>query len=114
MLKNNGKIVIGKNILLCIAVICLMFTVVGFSAENSFAAELNDTVDEIGIESDDIAKLENSQENEILEANSDDNDVLSAERTVTGNTFKDIQNAIDKANPGDSIKLNGEYYSAGS
>ena len=112
MLKNNGKMVIGKNILLCIAVICLMFTAV-CSVENSFAVELNDTADEIGIGSDDIG-LENSQENEILEANADDGDVLSVEREVSGRTFGDIQKVINGANPGDTIKLDGQYYSTGS
>ena len=112
MLKNNGKMVIGKNILLCIAVICLMFTAV-CSVENSFAVELNDTADEIGIGSDDIG-LENSQENEILEANADEGDVLSVEREVSGRTFGDIQKVINGANPGDTIKLDGQYYSTGS
>lgn len=115
MLKNNGKMIIGRNFLFFIAVVCLMFTAVGFNVENSFAVELNDTVDEISLESDNVVKLENSQTNEILEANSqDDGEVLGAERTVKGKTFADIQKVLDDANPGDTIKLTGEYYSTGS
>ena len=115
MLKNNGKMIIGRNFLFFIAIVCLMFTAVGFNVENSFAVELNDTLDEISLESDNVVKLENSQTNEILEANSqDDENVLGAERTVKGKTFDDIQKVIKEAKSGDTIKLTGEYYSTGS
>ena len=84
MLKNNGKTVIGRNFLFCLCVICLMFTAVGMGVENSFAVELNDTADEIGLESNNAEQLENSQANEILEVDSQDgHDVLGV--TPKGN-----------------------------
>ena len=36
-------------------------------------------------------------------------DVVSSTHTVTGNTFDDIQDAIDNANEGDTIELSGNY-----
>ena len=113
MLKNNGKIIIGRNFLFCLCVICLMFTAIG--VESSYAAELNDTADEISLESNNVEKLENSQKNEILEANSQDsNEVLGATKTPTGNIYKSIQDAINSANAGDTIKLSGTYHSNGN
>lgn len=113
MLKNNGKTVIGKNFLLCLCVICLMFTAVGMGVENSFAVELNDTADEIGLESNNAEQLENSQANEILEVDSQDgHDVLGV--TPKGNIYKSIQDAVNSANEGDTIKLSGTYHSNGN
>ena len=112
MLKNNGKTVIGKNFLLCLCVICLMFTAVGMGVENSFAVELNDTADEIGLESNNAEQLENSQANEILEVDSQDgHDVLGV--TPKGNIYKSIQDAVNSASAGDTIKLSGTYHSNG-
>lgn len=41
-------------------------------------------------------------------------ETLSATHTVSGNTFGDIQNAIDNAQEGDTIELSGDYVGNGS
>lgn len=81
-----------------------------FFLENSFASDLNETVEGIGVEYDIEDKLENSQSDEIMEVGLQDDDVLSTDRSPKGNTFQDIQNCIKEANPGDTIKLTGRYY----
>ena len=114
MLRNNGKMIVGRNFLFGLCVICLMFTAFGLFVEESFAADINETVDEIGLESNDINELENSQKNDVLEANSQDSsEVLGQQRTPDGNTYASIQDAINAANPGDTILLKDYYYSKG-
>ena len=111
MLKN--KITINKYFLGLLLVICLMFISCGFGIENSYAVELNETNDdkmEINLNVVDI--LENSQSNELLGVDMDKNDQLGVERTVTGNKFSDIQDAINGANKGDVIKLTASKYYA--
>ncbi|MDO5810389.1 MAG: hypothetical protein Q4Q37_04785, partial [Methanobrevibacter sp.] len=72
MLKNNGKIAIQKNFLLCLCVICLIFTSFGLAVENSYAVDLNETSDTVGTQLDSEIQL-NSQENEILEGDNSSN-----------------------------------------
>ena len=86
-----------------------MFTSIGLGLEDSFASDLNNDTYELGLESDIDNKLVNSQNNEILEVDSQDDVLTATERTPVGNTFKDIQNCINGANPGDIIKLSGKY-----
>ena len=106
--------IVGRNFLFGLCVICLMFTAFGLFVEESFAADINETVDEIGLESNDINELENSQKNDVLEANSQDSsEVLGQQRTPDGNTYASIQDAINAANPGDTILLKDYYYSKG-
>ena len=91
-----------------------MFTAIGIGIEDSFAADLNETTDEIGLESDNASELENSQDNEILEVESQDSsEILSQQRTPQGNIYSSIQDAINSANAGDTILLNNYYYSKG-
>lgn len=66
---------------------------------------------------DDVAAIDDG---EILnETGIEDNlettqgDTVSATRTVTGNTFADIQNAINLASEGDTISLSGLYSGEG-
>lgn len=110
MLKNNGKIIIGRNFLFALSIISLMFIAFGLNVENSYALELNDTVDGMGVDSDNTVKLENSQD-EILEV--DSQDILKSTIKPKKNTYKSIQEAIDSAKAGDTIKLSGKYYSNG-
>lgn len=115
MLKNNGKIIIGRNFLFCLCVICLMFTAFGLVVEDSFAVDLNETDGEIGLESDDINGLENSQNNNVLDVDSQDSqDMLAAVHTPSGNIYSSIQEKVNAAKSGDTIMLKGTYHSNGN
>lgn len=115
MLNNNRKMIIGRNFLFSLCIIVLMFTAVGFSVENSYAVDLNDTFDEIRLESDDMNKLENSQENEILEVNTQDSqEILSQQIEVEGNSYSNIRSKISSASPGSEIILKNTYISDGN
>ena len=92
-----------------------MFTAIGFSAEDSFAVDLNDTDVEVGLESNNVIELENSQDNNVLEVDSQDSqNNLTAVHTPSGNTYSSIQEKVNAANPGDTILLNGTYHSNGN
>lgn len=108
MLKNNGKITIRRNLLFCLCVLCLVFTSFGLSVENSFAADLNDTSDEMGMVRDDGNIQVNSQENQLRAGDTQD-DLLGATRTPSGQKFSDIQTCINEASAGDTILLSGTY-----
>ena len=114
MLKSNGKIIIGRNFLFCLCVICLMFTAFGVAVDDSFAVELNETNDETGLESNNINELENSQSNNVLEVDSQDfENELGATYAPSGNTYSSIQEKINAASAGDTILLKGTYSSTG-
>ena len=104
---------ISKISLISLCIVCLMFTSFGFFIEDSFAVDLNESVSEMGSEID-IESVENSQENEVLEVETNDSQVLSATHTVSGNSFSDIRTAVRNSNSGDTIKLSGTYYSDGN
>ena len=92
-----------------------MFTAIGFSAEDSFAVDLNDTDVEVGLESNNVIELENSQDNNVLEVDSQDSqNNLTAVHTPSGNTYSSIQEKVNAANPGDTILLKGTYHSNGN
>ena len=114
MFKHNAKITIGKYLLLAVFVICLIFTSFDFNEEYAYAVDVNGS-SEIGVDLDVEDKLVNSQNNEILEVNSQDSqEVLSATRTPSGNSYSNIQDAVDAARDGDTILLKGTYYSSGN
>ena len=116
MFKNSQKISIGKHFLISLLFIVLIFTSVGISLDGVCATDLNQTAD--GIKSELIMedKLGNSQEN-VLNSNLEVDNSLGAQNseilgktiTVEGGKFSDIQNAIDRADEGDTIKLKGTY-----
>lgn len=110
MLKNIQKIVVSKTFLISLILICLMFTSFGMGMEGAYASDLNDT-GEIGMDLED--KLENSQENEIMMESDQENDLLEASYSLNDGTFSDIQDAINNANNGDTIKLSGTFVSTG-
>jgi uncharacterized repeat protein (TIGR01451 family) len=115
MLRNNGKMIVGRNFLFCLCVICLMFTAFGFAVEDSFAMDLNETDGEMGVESDNASGLENSQENNVLEVDSQDSqNNLAATHIPNGNSYSSIQEKVNAASPGDTILLKGTYYSNGN
>lgn len=92
-----------------------MFTAFGFSVENSSAIDVNDTLDDMSVDSNNIEKLGNSQNDEILEVDSrDSQDLLSEPRKPTGNIFKSIQEQVNAASDGETILLSGTYYSNGN
>ena len=92
-----------------------MFTAFGFAVEDSFAVDLNETNGEIGLESDNITGLENSQDNNVLEVDSQDSqNELGAQLTPSGNIYSSIQEKVNAANPGDTILLKGTYHSNGN
>ena len=122
MLENIQKKIISKPFLISLLFICLMFASLGVDMDQAYAVELNES-GEIGLDVDVGDKLENSQENEILENTHEDelmledtqqNDVLRASsHSLDGGTFSDIQKVIDSASSGDTIKLSGKFVSTG-
>ena len=114
MLKNNGKTGIGRHFILSIFVVCLMFTALGFNIDHSYAVDDNQTAEDMGLEIDADEKLENSQiENDVLNADSNESEVLGATHTLNGGTFQTIQNKINSASAGDVIQLSGTFTASG-
>ena len=90
-----------------------MFASLGVNVEHAYAADVNDT-DEMELDVNVEDKLENSHETKLMLENTQENPTLQAKTySVTGGTFSDIQNAIDKATDGDTIKLSGKFTSKG-
>ena len=111
MLKNNKKMAISKYVLFSLLVICLIFTSSGFDIEHAYAADTNETGDEMGFDLDAQDKLENSQENSIMEAVNDDVGSLDGDYLgVPESTFENIERLVGRASPGDTIDLHGIYY----
>ena len=111
MLNNIQKIVVGKSFLISLILICLMFTSFAMNMEGAYASDLDES-GEIGMEVNLEDKLENSQENEIMESDNE-NDLMQTSYSLSDGTFNDIQNAIDNAQNGDTIMLSGTFVSAG-
>ena len=123
MLKNFKNTAISKNSLISLVFILLLFTSFGMIFEDSYAADVNGSGDDIGIGLDVEDKLENSHteslstnamENE-LNINTNQSGPVTAgnSHTVTGGSFKKLQNAIDSSDNGDTLKLDGDFYSIG-
>ena len=108
---------------ICIFVILISMTCISASENvnqtDSLGLSIEDNVEtaenDIGITSQIYGEVE-LKENENKSMNSDilgvsnEDEILGAKDIyVTGNTFKDIQNAISKAGKGDIIHLNGTY-----
>lgn len=90
---------ISKEILISLFFVTLIFAVIGVNMETTYAYELDEDNDDLELELDDVDKLENSQNDEIV----------SESHSLNGGTFKDIQNKINKAKNGDVIDLSGEF-----
>ena len=69
------------------------------------------TVSANDLNSTDTVAVDNEQE--IVDAALIEEETLSSTRTVSGNTFTDIQNTIDSAEDGDTIELSGQYTGSG-
>ena len=109
MFKHNGKTAISKYLLLSLLVICLIFASSDFNEDFAYAADVNGS-DEIGVDLDVEDNQINSQDDEIMEV--DSQETLGATHTPSGNKYADIQDAIDAARDGDTILLKGTYYSS--
>ena len=90
---------ISKEILISLFFVTLIFAVIGVNMETTYAYELDEDNNDLELELDDVDKLENSQNDEIV----------SESHSLNGGTFKDIQNKINKAKNGDVIDLSGEF-----
>ena len=86
---------------------CLAGIDTNFGLEQNFTSE-SQTLSPKNTDSQ-SKKLETNFKNNILTATNTD-DLLTADRHVSGNTFADIQAAITNANPGDNIFLDGKTY----
>ena len=109
-MKNTKKIAINKHFFASALLITLIFLAFGINVDDSYALDLNESCDdeEMGLDIED--KLENSQ-NEAMEVESQSDEVLRVGPYVLdGGTFGDIQNAVDNAEPGSRIVLNGYFY----
>ncbi|MDO5860651.1 hypothetical protein [Methanobrevibacter sp.] len=122
MLKKTQKIATGKNFLISMLFICLIFATFGLNMDDSYAVDLNETGSgmEIGLDvedtlensHDELASTVDNQENRLLSAvNSRENEILTGSYVLNGGTFSDIQNRIDRASAGDKIYLNGNFVS---
>ena len=113
MLNKIQKTVVSKPFLISLIIVCLMFASLGVNVEHAYAADVNDT-DEMELDVNVEDKLENSHETKLMLENTQENPTLQAKTySVTGGTFSDIQNAIDNATDGDTIKLSGKFTSKG-
>lgn len=110
MFEHNRKIAISKCLLLSALVICLIFASLDFNMEYAYAVDVNETGD-MGVELNAEDKLVNSQDNELMEVDSDE--LLGVTRTPSGNLYNDIKNVVNAASDGDTILLKGTYYANG-
>lgn len=94
--------------ILCLA-ICVLFAFssvcAGDVSDNVIASEDNN---QIVKEPNDSDLLISDDDNQLI-GNNIDEELLSNTITVDGNKFSDIRTAINSANSGDTIKLNGTY-----
>ena len=75
---------------------------------------LDESPDQTPIENNDIEdKCQSDVENEVLANENSPDEKLSATISINGGTFDDIQNAVDGANPGDTLELSGTFQSTG-
>lgn len=104
MLNKIQNKAISKPFFISLILVCLVFTSMSVNGEQVYAACVNQSDEiELGIDVED--KLENSHENQILQAKS---------YSLNGGTFKDIQDTINKASDGDTITLEGKFISNGN
>ena len=113
MLNKTQKIAIGKNFIISMLFICLIFVAFDLNLEDTYAVDLNETGNGLSMELNIEDKLENSQTDEILEVSINNENILKANYVVEGRTFQDIQNMINGAVEGDKIILVGDYNSNG-
>ncbi|MBQ6351045.1 MAG: DUF11 domain-containing protein [Methanobrevibacter sp.] len=113
MLSKTQKIAISKNFIISMLFISLIFAAFGLSLEVNYASDLNEDGNGLGMKLNIQDKLENSQTDELLEVDTDNGNILTANYVVEGRTFQDIQNMIDGASVGDKIILVGDYHSNG-
>ena len=113
MLSKTQKIAISKNFIISMLFISLIFAAFGLSLEVNYASDLNEDGNGLNMKLNIQDKLENSQTDELLEVDTDNGNILTANYVVEGRTFQDIQNMIDGASVGDKIILVGDYHSNG-
>ena len=115
MLGKNEKTNINKCVILTLVFICLIFTSIGFTSENSYAVDLNESNDNVDVPIDMKDELESSSINEddlkasnvteeIVQTSSNDNGSLNlldfcydeTEEcwTMKGRYFDEINNGI--------------------
>ena len=120
MFKNSQKISISKHFLISLLFVILIFTSIGVSIDDACASDVNQTVSEIDSELNVEDKLGNSQENGMNTNADEDNSLRSAQDSevlgktiylLNGGKFSDIRNAVNNANDGDTIKLEGTFVS---
>lgn len=97
-----------KKVLL---VICLIIYV-AFSISTISASDISENI--TATDADAIATAEHVQEDIINSNENYPEETLSASHTVNGNTFADIQNAVNNAKSGDTINLHGTYIGTGT
>ena len=115
-----------KGLIILSLVVCVLFAVSSVCAtdinetmvlgeESNAESDLTESVqsdaDLEATDNDDISAKDSAdgQMADIQSACSQGNDVVSTTRSVTGNTFADIQNVIDASSDGDIIELSGFY-----
>jgi len=113
MFKNRKLIFLSALLMLVVLIGCASAADVNDIqqvTQDSAGEIITDEVSSAGI--DDNSGLEELENENVLNSqneNSED-DVLTADISVTGNTFQDIQDAIDRASEGDTIHLDSPLY----
>ena len=112
---------VSKKIFVIALILSLICSVSAIAAAEDITFDQSDKTG-VSIETDDNLGLSQGSDVEELESVSDeidsqkdklssnDENVLSANHTVEGNEFKDINDAIAAANAGDTIFLGGKNY----
>ena len=86
----------------------LVLAIIVFSMTFVSAADNTNQTDTINKAIDETVAFESASDSDVVSA--EESDILSADKQLTGGTMRDVKNALNQANSGDTIYLNGGTY----